>query len=196
MFSRKSKLNRNIPNKRLSKYYYHYSIYFCTYKSFFNQNSTWSTRKNFSIITIQYPSLDTCTQNNSIQAFNTPHSDVIMRTTNDIFEIVAKRSINIHRANGGYAISSVEITKIKSTEDTNRILLDALSHNRDNNKAWERLCTLCDLRSPVASRRFIADVSLGQRGSHPKSSVVPRSPGITFPFHTFLSSICWCDYRC
>lgn len=57
-------------------------------------------------------------------------------------------------------------------------------HNRGNNKAWERLCTLCDLRSP----RFIADVSLGQRGSHPKSSVVP--PGLlsrfTLPFQYLL----------
>lgn len=81
LFSRKSKLNRNVPSKRLSKYYYHDSIYFYTYKSFFNQNSIWSTRKIFSVIATQYPSPDTCTQNNSIQASNTPHSHVTMRTT-------------------------------------------------------------------------------------------------------------------
>lgn len=118
-FQKNQNQNRNVL--RLSKYYYHYIPFI--FINIFYQNSTRSTRKNFSVISNVISTrkilnihllCDTCTQNNSIQASNNPHSHVTVHTTSQhIFEIVAKRSINIHQANGGQSVDDMRFQALR-----------------------------------------------------------------------------------
>lgn len=113
------------------------------------------------------------------------------------FPNVRLTSIKYPRASGGrleqacaHFHTKIKSTKILTGSSLMRIPQQGITIRHG-------FATLCDLRSPVASRRFIADVSLGQRGSHPKSSAVgiyrPRFFGFRdyFPDSHFLFvSIC------